>query len=224
MKKFLTVILTISILLVSVISLDSFAASKSENIFLPNSVATPATPSEPITPDKLLAPEWSEMIWETQRISADCVLTKADGTKSTGTVNSMGTNGCMTLTVNFITMSTLITNEKTYIYFPNFPFFHISMKNTASPMLFYNWPASDLIEAYYESGYQVEKYKYDNYIYTYYFEGNEIHTIESYNIEAEEFQVYTNISCDVKLKDVILPPTAVFDATWFLTFILYFCL
>lgn len=181
MKKLLTVFLTLCILFASVIAIDTFATTTdiTEPVSTPTDEPVNPPTDEPAVPEKLLAPEFSAKIRSEKKFSADYILTQADGTEMTGRINGIGPNVCMDMTMSSITISILQTEEKAYFYFPKFPFFYITMKNPFSPLSVYNWPASDLIEAYYDdSGYQVEKYNCYGDTYIYYFDGNELLSLE----------------------------------------------
>lgn len=219
MKKLAAVLLTIGVLFTSVLAVNSFAAEPSAV----NHAAAVATPSDPAPeiPEKLLASEWSDMISETKEFSADHVSI-SNGLKTKGVWYAKGSNVRMDMKIGSITVSALQIDDKIYYYLPKLPFFYISMYTTSDPLWAYNFPASRLVEAYYEDGYQVEKYSvgshlFNNYQeYTYYFEGGELHSVEALDEAGGLHMKLTNFSYEVKDKDVMLPPTAIFNLTWFL--------
>lgn len=219
MKKLSAVLLIIGILLTSVLAVNSFAAETATDTPA-GTVATPSDPA-PEIPEKLLAPDWSDMIYETKEFSADHV-TISNGLKTTGVMYAKGTNVRMDMKIGPITVSGLQTEGRIYYYLSKLPFFYIGLYNTADPLWAYNLPASRLVEAYYEDGYQVEKYSVGSYLfnnyqeYTYYFEDGELYSVEALDESDGTYTEMSNFSYEVNDKDVALPRTAIFNLTWFL--------
>ena len=221
MKKLLAVLLTIGILFTSVLAVNSFEAGSAES----GIVATPSDPTVPAVPEKLLAPEWSDMMADTQEFSANHV-TIYNGIKTSGDWCAKGTNVRMDMKIGSITVSALQTEGRIYYYLPKLPFFYISIYTTSDILQAYNFLTTNLIEAYYEDGYQVEKYSYgshlfNNYqVYTYYFKDGELHSVKGLDEANGTYSELTNFSYEVDDKDVTLPKTAVFDLTLFFLFAL----
>lgn len=220
MKKLSAVLLIIGILLTSVLAVNSFAAETAADTPA-GTVATPSDPA-PEIPEKLLAPDWSDMIYETEEYSADYKM-NLSGIEMKGDIHGKGSNIKVNLKIKSVSISILLFENRVYYYLAKLPFFYLSVPNSTDYLGCYSYPTFNLLEAYYdENGYQIEKYSYgshlfNNYhIYTYCFDGNNLVSLSCELVSEGQHMEYTNFSYEVNDKDVALPRTAIFNLTWFL--------